>query len=685
MPQGMDSWKITIEADISALKEQIKEAQSELDHITAGDYTVKLDIDTKSLDSAMKNLDKMQKSIGKGTGDFRQFENLSKQFNEMRSNIENVKKSLGTLNADKGMKNILTAINSIDSSLTTLTANLKGITSINTGGAEKEIKDLASAGDKVADSMERAAQAKKKLAETDLSSGGNSGKKVDKDAQKALNTELQSKLKRLSTVEVRSANGDGLKEDISEAKQLRAEIEKLSNNPILSQAQVQKAKSDLEAIDNKVKDIQATRKVANERFQWDESVNQIREYINAQSKLNDLVAKNTNGKNNSSIESQIKKVESLKTAAESAHTNLENLSKDSTYLQRIGVTVGEATESLKLMGDAAKGSAESFDRVIDAYSSQVKKYNDSVAAYKKQKPQSENYQKAYKDLTDNAKQFEATVNRIKSKGFLDESDIADLKKYTAGLDAATNSLKNMSAAEKGAKQPGLSKVFKEIAELRDKYSGMGKEFKRELEAIEFQFKKAGDSLNLADARKQLVDFEAQLIRTGNNSKSLFDVIKNKAFYGLAGQIANMVSLYDVINLGKQAVNQIIELDTALVDLQKTTTMSSSQLNQFYYDANDVAKQMGVTTQEIIEQASAWSRLGYSSAEAATKMAQLSSQFASISPGMETNDAQEGLVSIMKAWNIGVDDVKSEIMDKINILGRCMPKHVVIHGAVAIAA
>lgn len=50
------------------------------------------------------------------------------------------------------------------------------------------------------------------------------------------------------------------------------------------------------------------------------------------------------------------------------------------------------------------------------------------------------------------------------------------------------------------------------------------------------------------------------------------------------------------------------------------------------------------------------------------MAQLSSQFASISPGMETEQAQEGLVSIMKAWDIDPDDVKSEIMDNINILG-----------------
>ena len=65
-------------------------------------------------------------------------------------------------------------------------------------------------------------------------------------------------------------------------------------------------------------------------------------------------------------------------------------------------------------------------------------------------------------------------------------------------------------------------------------------------------------------------------------------------------------------LGKaQAVNNfttIKDLDTQLVDLRKTTTMSASDLNEFYLEANNVAKQMGVTTSEIISQASAWSRL-----------------------------------------------------------------------------
>lgn len=50
------------------------------------------------------------------------------------------------------------------------------------------------------------------------------------------------------------------------------------------------------------------------------------------------------------------------------------------------------------------------------------------------------------------------------------------------------------------------------------------------------------------------------------------------------------------------------------------------------------------------------------------MATLSSQFASISPGMDTDTAQSGLVSIMKAFDVEVEDVERNIMDNINTLG-----------------
>lgn len=60
--------------------------------------------------------------------------------------------------------------------------------------------------------------------------------------------------------------------------------------------------------------------------------------------------------------------------------------------------------------------------------------------------------------------------------------------------------------------------------------------------------------------------------------------------------------------------------------------------------------------------------GFSSKEAATEMAKLSSQFKLISPGMTSDEAVSGLVSVMKAYKIEVDDVLDGIMSKVNVVG-----------------
>ena len=182
----------------------------------------------------------------------------------------------------------------------------------------------------------------------------------------------------------------------------------------------------------------------------------------------------------------------------------------------------------------------------------------------------------------------------------------------------------------------------------------------------------------ADVTTQRVrELNQQLIKTTNICRqtgklglSFFDTIKqgmSKFSYWTSSTFLVMKTITSI----KSAVSSVKELDTSLVDLKKTTSMTDSQLEEFYYTANDVAKQMGVTTKEIIDQASAWSRLGYSSQEAATKMAKYSSMFASISPGMDVDTATDGLVSIMKAFDIGndnPDDVLDGIMSKINIIG-----------------
>lgn len=127
-----------------------------------------------------------------------------------------------------------------------------------------------------------------------------------------------------------------------------------------------------------------------------------------------------------------------------------------------------------------------------------------------------------------------------------------------------------------------------------------------------------------------------------------------------------------ISAMRSGIKTVRELDTALSDLKKTTKMSVSELRNFYLSANDTAKQTGVTTQEIIKQAAAWSRLGFNTADAATKLAKYSSMFAAISHGMNLDSATDGLASVMQAFKIGLEDtdeVVDGIMSKINIIGK----------------
>lgn len=180
----------------------------------------------------------------------------------------------------------------------------------------------------------------------------------------------------------------------------------------------------------------------------------------------------------------------------------------------------------------------------------------------------------------------------------------------------------------------------------------------------------GGRVNVArldEISSKFQSIDAQMRSTGKLGKSFIQIFSEgikKFSYWTSSTFLVMKTIQTI----KKAVTSVRELDTALVDLKKTTTMTVSQLNKFYYSANDVAKQMGVTTKQIIDQASAWSRLGYSSNDAATKMAKYSSQFASISPGMDVDTATDGLVSIMKAFDISEDNVLDGIMSKVNEIG-----------------
>lgn len=173
-----------------------------------------------------------------------------------------------------------------------------------------------------------------------------------------------------------------------------------------------------------------------------------------------------------------------------------------------------------------------------------------------------------------------------------------------------------------------------------------------------------------DAVKQLRDefryIQSEAKATGNIGKT-FSESFGSAFSTVGKFVASYMSIYRMINTLKNGIKTVADLDTALVDLQKTSTATPKQLNSFYKEANDIAKEYGTTTQQIIQGTADWSRLGYNLSDAKT-MSKLSSQFAAISPGMSVEESTSSLVSTMKAFGIEADDVLDGVMSKVNKVG-----------------
>lgn len=355
-----------------------------------------------------------------------------------------------------------------------------------------------------------------------------------------------------------------------------------------------------------------------------------------------------------------------KTDGSATILSTKQLAEAQDRLDKIEKTVSEINQ---------KGIQNRIDR-LSSYNTKLDGYNATIARFNDGGWTSSTYLKNVQAVKNAVHEYETLLNELKGKdaSLVTSDDINRLDNYEKKIKDTIATVSNMSAAEKGYNFVSAQKELDKIHKLLNENSRMSSTAKDKIKAYYAEIESGNPSMSLDKIHGEIMKIYNAEVEAGRAGRSFLDTLKNSGFHQFAAQMAGIVSFYDIVNVGKNAITTIKDLDYELVDLEKTTKMSSNQLNEFYYDSNNVAKQMGVTTSAIIEQASSWSRLGYSTKEAATEMAQLSSQFATISPGMDTDTSQEGLVSIMKAWNIDYSDVKSEIMDNINTLGNTMAEN-----------
>lgn len=302
----------------------------------------------------------------------------------------------------------------------------------------------------------------------------------------------------------------------------------------------------------------------------------------------------------------------------------------------------------------------------------------------------------------------AYTGKTSTKGIKEESHLSDLKKQYDSVMATISQLEQANGALTQRQKSDINSQIADLKRLAKEYQNTEDATKAEAAAVrqvakeqdtlgrsatlsnniqvwmnnnEKAAQKYGDRLRelqsilannkdpalLTSARVEFSKIQSKAKAAGLTTNQFAASLKNTALQ-LLGLSSGIMVLRKIISVVKEGVNTVIELDTALVDLKKTTTMNDSDLAAFYKDANKAAIELGVTTKDIIQSAADWSRFGLSDKESAEGMAKLAAKFAAISPGVSIDEATTGLVSVMKAYGIEVEDVLDGVMSKINIIG-----------------
>lgn len=302
----------------------------------------------------------------------------------------------------------------------------------------------------------------------------------------------------------------------------------------------------------------------------------------------------------------------------------------------------------------------------------IKKYSASIESEKayvqRQSKPSENTtvveQAAINRLKEALTAYQTQLDDIKNKDFVTEEQLQQVEKARAEYIAAKNALKQLPKSEKGAAAVSVSKMINNIDKYISANSAMSAKYKRQLKALKDELIDRGPAANVADIQSRFEQLQVQIREAGQEGKRFIDVIKEKAWYGLATQIGTFFNFTTLVNGIRSGVEAVKELDSALTEMRKVSDESVASLRAYQKETFDIANQVGTTAKQLQNSTADWMRLGESMSNA-SKSAKATNVLFNVSEFQDVSEATDALVSLSSAYK---DVDKMDIVDKLNEIG-----------------
>lgn len=407
---------------------------------------------------------------------------------------------------------------------------------------------------------------------------------------------------------------------------------------------------------------------------WKENQKAIQNYVNAVKKLQDLLAEDKGtGSKAAAIEKQQGKIKQLEEEALNARAILSSMVNPHTSDASPWDAWVKMMDKLSDASHDAKAAVDDVKKSIQAaLTSEYKSMNDGLAEYeakmrsfnsRKPEDRSSDYSTALNGYTDALERYRNELQKIQNHPeLINETEINSLKNMRNELDKAATSLKGI---EKGSTAISRDKMISKISDYMKKNSAMSKEFKSELEGLIQKLKTLGAEADTTRIADEFFKITQRIREAGQEGKKFWDVVKEKAWYGLAGTIGTYFGFNDLIQYGKQGVQIVRELDTQLTEMMKVSNESAQSLKNYQNTTFDVADTVGTTAKQIQTSTADYMRLGESLDEAA-KSAKTANILLNVSEFSNIEDATKSLVAMGQAYK-NLD--KLTIVDKLNEVGK----------------
>lgn len=340
------------------------------------------------------------------------------------------------------------------------------------------------------------------------------------------------------------------------------------------------------------------------------------------------------------------------------------------YIKEENDVLDQNTQKVKENTQAKEQNANvnlnKYDKRLDSYNGKIDKYQATIDRFNDGGWTSSAYLENVQAIKNAVNEYETLLNKLKGKdaSLVTSEDINRLDKYEKKIKDTIATVTNMSAAEKGYNFVSAQKELDKIHKILTENSRMSSDAKNKIRTYYKEIESGNPSMSLDKIHGEIMKIVNAEVEAGRAGKSMWESIKEKAWYGAASAIGTYFGVNDIFRYGREAIQTVREFDTALTEMRKVSDETVRSLKNYQSITFDTADAVGTTAKQIQNSTADYMRLGESLDEAA-ESAKTANILLNVSEFTNIEDATKSLVSMGQAYK---DLDKMTIVDKLNEIG-----------------